>query len=163
MFGYVRHSFLHLLLNEDGRFDFQTNVRAFAYMIHYRPLIKDPTTYRMVSKPALVYHDLREGCVSDHDGLDWQVQRGDEIGVFIPDNCSSWDQLLDVNVYSKDFNGKLLCPSQVNLVINEEAHHNGCNFAYYLNVSLAELAEIREEEFTYEETVLNIEVVINRK
>ena len=165
IFGLFKSSLVHLILNEDGRIDLQSAIRAFVYALHYRPLVEDPTTYRMVSKPAIVYHHITEGCISYHDGLDWQVQRRDKIGVFIPDNCSSSDQLQDLDVYSSDFDGKLLCPSQVNLAIDDEVHSNVCSYAYYLNVSLEELemAEISEEELTYEETVLNVEVVIIRK
>ena len=154
------------ILGEDGDIDPQSSIRPFVYVLLYRPLIEDPTTYRMVSKPALVYHYTAKGCVSENIGLDWRVQRGDKIGVFIPDNCSSWDQLraqTAVDVFSTRFGIDLLCPSQINLVVDEVLRRDSslCKYAYYLNVSLSDISAIRSEQFIREETVLNIEVTID--
>ena len=159
VFGYINARFLSHILNEDGDVDLQTSTRTFVYVLHYRPLNEDPTTYRMVNKPALVYHGTEKGCISE---LDWRVQRGDKIGVFIPDNCSSWDQLrasTAVDVFSTGFGIELLCPSQINLVVDEN-HSDRCKYAYYSNVSLMNLVEIQSQQFIREETVLNIEVII---
>ena len=120
--GHFNARFVSHILDENGDIDPQSSTRPFVYVLHYRPLNEDPTTYRMVSKPALVYHGTAKGCISDHEGLDWQVQRGDKIGVFIPDNCSSWDQLrapTAVDVFSTRFGIDLLCPSQINSVVDE--------------------------------------------
>ena len=137
IFGHFNARFVSHIVNEDGDVDLQTGTRPFVYVLHYRPLNEDPTTYRMVNKPALVYHGPAKGCVSESDGLDWQVQRGDKIGVFIPDNCSSWDQLrasTAFDVFSTQFGIDLLCPSQINLAVDERLRRDSslCKYAYYL-------------------------------
>ena len=166
IFGQFNARFVSHILDEGGNIDPQTSTRPFAYVLHYRPLSEDPTTYRMVNKPALVYHRTAKGCVFENNGLDWRVQRGDKIGVFIPDNCSSWDQLraqTAVDVFSTQFGIDLLCPSQINLAVDEVLRHDSslCKYAYYLNVSLSDISEIQSEQFIREETVLSIEVTID--
>ena len=162
VFGYFNPKFEHqIIANDENNFDPQTDNRPFVYVLLYRPLIEDPTTYRMVSKPALVYHGTAKGCISASDGLDWRVQRGDKIGVFIPDNCSSSDQLqapTALDVFSTGFEGELLCPSQINLAVDNSTHR--CKYAYYSNVSLTDVSEIQSQQFNREEIVLNIEVII---
>ena len=164
--GHFNARFLSLILDEKGGIDPQTTTRPFVYVLHYRPLSEDLTTYEMVNKTALVYHDTAKGCIYDLNGLNWQVQRGDKLGVFIPDNCSSWDQLrasTAVDVFSTQFGIDLLCPSQINLVVDEVLRRDSslCKYAYYLNVSLSDISVIRSEQFIREETVLNIEVTID--
>ena len=68
VFGYINARFVSNILNEDGDVDLQTSTRTFVYVLLYRPLIEDPTTYRMVSKPALVYHGTERGCIVSGGG-----------------------------------------------------------------------------------------------
>ena len=153
-FGYTNVEYENLLLNEN-RTDINrdTRVRPFVYVMVYRPLT--PTIFQMISKPAIVYHAASADCTSRNDGLDWQVQMGDKIGVFIPDGCTSVDELSAEDCFHPDFGEvALLCPSQVNIAVD------GDDYAHYLNVSFLELAEIRTEQFIAEQTLLNIQVAI---
>ena len=168
LLGHIRPEFLLLYFNPA--------INALDLLaLHYRPTDPDnPTVYELVSSPAVVYHFDTPGCILESDGLDWQVQRGDRIGIFIPDNCSTVDEVraltssdvyLPVSLRDDENFITMFCPSQVNLVgmlgNRSHDHEEECNVAYYLNVSATELGRISSEQFELEDTVLNFEVVID--
>ena len=176
LLGYTRAEFFVLYLNEArNALDPNSPYRPYVLALHYRPTDPDnPTVYELVSSPAVVYHFDTTGCILESDGLDWRVQRGDRIGIFISDNCSTVDEvqaLTSSDVYlpeslrDDDSVIRMLCPSQVNLMgmlgNRSHDHEDECNVAYYLKVSATELGRISSEQFELEDTVLNFEVVID--
>ena len=163
IFGYINSQFEYQLLNENRMLDPNTRVRPFLYVMLYRPLDENTadnqTVYRIVGKPAVVYHSTMTGCLSQSDGLEWQVQRGDRIGAFIPDNCISATEVLNSDTFfSSGLDSgevELLCPTQINLVVEDDE----CYYAYFHpNISEMEFTEIRSEQFKREQTKLNLKV-----
>lgn len=164
--GYTRIEIESMYINADGT---AAAVRPFVYAILYRPVdVTDPTVYRMISKSAVVYHFTESDCFSSFDGtgLDWQVRVGDRIGIFVPDECIDVEELPTSSLFLPDLEGlDTLCPSQVNLAPNGSAKDGDqleCSGGHYLNVSLQDLAEVRVEDFSLEQTDLNVEVYLGQ-
>ena len=163
IYGYMRTEFEYLLLDNNGKFDANTKVRPFAYAVLYRPQGDKKQTLSLVYNPVVVIHLTVSGCVSVSDGLEWNVERGDRVGVYIPSDCITLDELLSGDTIDT-FNEEelrqfsLLCPSQVNLDRPEE-----CSNAHYLNATLG-IDEINSIEINQvsnaSSTRLNMEVTI---
>ena len=165
IYGIMRTEFIYLLLDNNEKFDANTKVRPFAYAVLYRPQGDEKQTLSLVYKPVVIIHLTAPGCVSARDGLEWNVEKGDRVGVYIPsDNCITPDELLSGNTIIDLFNEKelrqfsQLCPSQVNLDRPEE-----CSYAHYLNATLGidEINSIDINQVINESsTRLNIEVTM---
>ena len=151
--------------DEEGKLDLTTNIRLFLYVVLYRPT--NESLYTRVYNPVVVYHDLYRGCLSQGDGLDWVVKQGDLLGAFIPENCTTPEDLISRNDVDTFDEMKLMdfefCPAQLNLV-------NGpgqCFHALYLNTSegipLNEIEYINYEKITNVSTRLNIGVMIKEQ
>ena len=137
----------------------------FVYVTLYRP---QGDVYRMTSQPVVVYHRSARGCISSTHGyeLNWLLQKGDKIGVFIPQSCTSVTNLTQSEVLNSIEVSRMLgeetlvCPSQVNLAVHNNSSSSGaqCTSAFYLNGSLMEVTEVRLEQFTLEQTILSVNV-----
>ena len=163
IFGYTRVEYMRLLLDTNGNVNTNSNIRNFVYAVLYRPQNDEEQTLSLVYKPVVVYHGISFKCVSSSDGLEWNVERGDRVGVYIPSNCSTPDELLSGDTID-NFNKEelrqfsLLCPSQVNLDRPEE-----CSNVHHLNVTLS-INEINSIEINQvintSSTQLNFEVTV---
>ena len=162
IYGYMRTEFEYLLLDSKGGFDTNTKIRPFVYAVLYRPH-DDKQTLSLVYKPAVVFHLTVPGCVSASDGLEWNVKRGDRVGVYIPSDCITPDELLSrdtIDTFNEEELRQFsqLCPTQVNLDRPEE-----CSYAHYLNATLG-IDEINSIEINQvinaSSTRLNLEIAI---
>lgn len=136
IYGYTRTEFEYLYQDANGDFDSSSDVRNFNYAVLYRPQNDEEQTLSLVYKPVVVYHGIETGCVSESDGLEWSVERGDRVGVYIPSDCITPDELLSGATIDTFNEGELrqysqLCPSQINLDRPEE-----CFYAHHLNATL---------------------------
>ena len=114
----------------------------FLYVMTYRPS-QDGTVYKIVHGPAQVDHGaLSSGRLpfDQSQSLNWEVQKGDLLGVYIPREC--------VNGSS------LQCPSQVNFKTE------GCLSAYY-HPGLNGVDDIPINEFQEVSVQLSIETLLS--
>ena len=127
-----------------------TEVAPYAYALTYT---QDPDTnaYSVSNGPQNFYHSFVPAILPRNGSeiLNWPVKKGDRIGVFIPHECTN-------HTYA------LYCPSQVNLLTNEEE----CASAYFSNNSgpgdegnfdVGELNNVQFEEVMIQ---LNMEALI---
>lgn len=173
MFGHLNLDFLPFVLNEDSTgIDPHTTVRLFVYVLLYRQASNmaatENRTVHTVVGQAVLTQFTEPGCISQSEGLNWQVQKGDRVGAFITSNCTGVNDLdasavggtgLEL-VLSSDIRmgaTNLLCPSQINLVVDETQE---CSYAQYLDVSEIDVKEIYLEDSVLEQTMLNLELVI---
>ena len=103
------------------------------------------------SYQILYNHLLTHGEFPGEVNLDWQVQRGDRIGAFIPYSCNS-----------KNITGDtiLLCPSQINIRVERSS----CLSALYHPADLNALNyndSIPADQFQEVQVQLNIEALIS--
>ena len=165
MFGYQRAEHQHLFIGQNGEVNLGST-RVFVYITLYRPV--DETYYEMKYKPTVVYHELNLGCVTRDDGLNWEVEGGELLGAFIPDNCTDlWDILSndDVDIFHEREELRSLetfCPSQVNL--NRPAD---CSYVLFLNNSKGTTLLEQIESFDFQQVVnvstrLNIRMAVER-
>ncbi len=93
-FGYTKVEFESLLLNPNSQdIDPQTTVRPFVYVVLLRSRTGNNHSYSMAGPPAILAHGYSFNCISDSDGLHWDVQEGDLIGAFIPSDCVMVDSI----------------------------------------------------------------------
>ena len=165
IYGYTRREYLHLIRDADGDFT-DANIRNFVYAVLYRPQNDEEQTLSLVYKPVVIYHGISVTCVSASDGLEWNVERGDRVGVYIPSDCITPDELLlgdTIDTFNEEELRQFpqLCPSQVNLDRPEE-----CSYAHYLNATLG-IDEINSIEVNQvinaSSTRLNLEVTMHGK
>ena len=167
-FGYPRIADEEKLDDGIGRFDLDTKIRLFLFIVLYRPTDRTQTLFTMVYNPVAVYHHLTPGCLSQGDGLNWVVERGDLLGAFIPDDCTTTEDLIsrdDVETFRQngDFQTELtefeFCPAQIDLNVTGQ-----CYYALYLNstggISLDEIISIDFEEIVNVSVRLNFQVTI---
>ena len=142
----------------------QTNdIRPFLYVLLFRPQDEARTVYKLAYNPTVVFHDTQVGRVGPDEGLEWEVEEGDRVGVFIPNNCTYSDHLMqqsniditnDVELMEVSF----LCPMHIDL-INDSAS------ALYLEssdmVTVNDIATIQMEEFDMVSTRLNMEIEVS--
>lgn len=159
VFGYPR--FEHEELDEEGRFDVaSSDQRLFVQVALYRPADKAKMLYTRVYRSIVVNHHVIMGCTS-LDGLNWIVKPGDLLGAFIPENCTTPEDLIsqdDVDTFNEmELKGFNFCPSQINLV-NDAGQ---CFHALYLNLTEGVLPdEIESVDFVNVSTKLNMQVTI---
>lgn len=164
--GFTSSDFVQFYTDEQG-FNADTIVRPFIYVILYRPLdTTDPNEYQMVGQPAIVYNLFAPGCISQVDGLDMEVQNGDRIGAFIPNNCSRVAELLTMPYFVplelRSDQIEMLCPSQINLaVIASVSGDDVCTNGFHVDISRNELSKIRREQFVNISVRLNIKITID--
>ena len=164
MYGYPRVEDEKHIVNE-GRFAFNPNVRLFLYVVLYRPTNETQTLYTRVYNPVVVYHALGPECLSQRNGLNWVVKQGDLLGAFIPNECTTAEDLIsrdDVDTFRQnELMGLEFCPAQINL--NNSAQ---CFHALYLNTSegipLDEIESIDYEKIVNVSTKLNILVTTKK-
>ena len=163
IYGYTRSEYIRLYQLPNGDFNMNSDVRNFAYAMLYRPQNDEEQTLSLVYKPVVVYHGLSVTCVSASDGLEWNVEKGDRVGVYIPSDCITPDELLSgdtIDTFNEEELRQFsqLCPSQVNLNRPEE-----CSYAHYLNATLG-IDEINSIEVNQvinaSSTRLNIKVTM---
>lgn len=126
-------------------------ITGYLFLLVFR-LDTDSGTYKLIYGPEQVVHSIFDSVVTE--GLHWPVERGDRIGVLIPDSC--------VNDIS---DGPFPCPSHINL----RAFPNDCSAALYHSFNMsnvdmnltAELASIPTNQFMEEQVRLSMEVVID--
>ena len=138
--GYLRTEHEHKLRDESGDIDLvNVMLGLFVYVILYRPVANfaagTHTLYTMVYDPIVVSHEIFPGCISRDDVFNWEVDKGDLLGLFIPDNCTTLDDLSprdDMDAFTEmDLMENEFCPAQINLV-NDPGQ---CFHALYLNTS----------------------------
>ncbi len=168
VFGFIRREHEQFFL-ENGLPDANSGTRPFVYVLLYRPVDEERTAYRLEYKPTVIHHYSSLGCVA-MAGLQWRVREGDLLGAFIPENCSNATELIaQENIAipnEKEFRDfKLLCPSQINLVIDD--HDSECAYALYLNSSLGstldQIHSIELGQLANVSTRLNMRVVIDEE
>lgn len=158
VFGYQRAEQEHLFI-KNGTVKLGST-RVFVYITLYRPMDGMSSSYEMIYKPTVIYHELKLGCVSRDDGLKWDVEKGDLLGAFIPDNCTSLEDILANKEVSTFHNLEDLrsletfCPSQVNLNPSE------CSYALYLNNSKGTTPLDEIEAFDIQQ-VVNVSTRLN--
>ena len=161
--GHARREDEDKLRDGMGDFDLDTKIRVFVYIVLYRP-IRDENRMLMVYNPVVVYHDLDPGCLSWDDGLNWIVEEGDMLGAFIPDDCTTPDDLIsrdDVETFNELELEKLVefCPAQIDLNATGQ-----CYYALYLNstegISLDEIKSVDFAEIVNVSARLNIQMTI---
>ena len=167
VFGYQRAEHQHLFIGQNGEVNLGST-RVFVYITLYRPVDEMSTGYEMKYKPTVIYHALKLGCVSRDDGLNWEVEGGELLGAFIPDNCTALGDILsndDVDIFHEREELRSLetfCPSQVNL--NRPAD---CSYALFLKNSEGTTLLEQIESFDIEQVVnvstrLNIRMTIEK-
>ena len=121
----------------------EPNGEIFLFVVLYRPS-EDGNTYSLAHEPAELKHGFTPGTIprNQSGSLDWEVQEGDLIGVFIPEVC----------VYSS--NETYSCASQVNLRTDE------CRSALY-HPALEDINNLPREEFEEVSVWLNVEAVLS--
>ena len=145
-----------------GDLDLNTVLRLFLYIILYRPTGKAQILYTMVYSPIVVFHNLDPGCLSQDDGLNWIVEEGDLLGVLIPGNCTTPEDLIsrnDVNTLNEmELMEFEFCPAQIDLV-NDPSQ---CFHALYLNSTegtpLDEIESVNFAEIVNVSARLNIQL-----
>ena len=153
-YGYVAEEFFATIARSNS-------TRPFVLVILYR-LSDEEREYQAVYKPAVVFHDGLPKCLSSGDGLDWLVEEGDRIGIFVPSYCI---EINEKNFYNFTVSEELwafqtLCPSQVNFISGMEDYS-----APFSNVSL-NFKEIQhfsfrlDEQFNSTAVRINLEVTI---
>ena len=70
------------------------DIRPFLYVLLFRPQDEARTTYTMAYNPTVVFHTTQVGCVGPNEGLEWEVEEGDRVGIFIPSNCTQTNHLM---------------------------------------------------------------------
>ena len=127
-----------------------TDIYSFLFVVVYR-INEKGSAYDLIHGPARISHDtISPGSLPTSSNmdqtLDWSIEYGDKIGVFLPDDC----------VNGSD--GNLMCPSHVNLVVGNES----CLSAEYRSGggSLADLDDVRIDSFEEVQLMLNLEVTI---
>lgn len=127
---------------------------AYLYALVYR-LNPDTNVYSLVHGPALVTHEFSPGVlpVERSDVLGWAVENGDRVGVLVPRQCMDGTD------------GQSMCPSYVNLVVEDGA----CSSALYspgvegvesLVEGVKSLGDLQAGQFEEVLVKLNVEVVI---
>lgn len=118
---------------------------SFLFTLIYRP-VQDGSVYRLVRNLTQLNHGFSPGFlpVDPSQTLNWEVQKGDLIGVYIPRHC----------VNRSD--GILVCPSQVNLVADSTS---SCSSAMY-HSAWGGVDNLVSSEFKEVSLQLNIEAVI---
>ena len=162
-FGYPRIADEEKLDDGIRRFDLDTKIRLFLFIVLYRPTDRTQTLYTMVYNPVAVYHYLTPGCLSQGDGLNWIVKQGDLLGAFIPDDCTTTENLIsqdDVETFNElELTEFEFCPAQIDLNATGQ-----CSYALYLNstevISLDEIKSVEFEEIVNVSVRLNIQVTI---
>lgn len=116
----------------------------FLFVVLYRPS-EDGSTYSLAHEPTELRHGFTPGKIPKNQNrpLNWEVQEGDFIGVFIPEVC----------VYSD--NESYSCVSQVNLKTE------GCRSALY-HPALVGIDNLPEDEFEEVSIWLNVEAVLGK-
>ena len=164
--GYIRIEDVSLYQDTNGNYDINSDVRSFVYAVLYRPQNDEEQTLSLVYNPVVVYHGISVNCVFLSDVLEWNVEKGDRVGVYIPSNCITPDELLSGDTIDT-FNEEelrqfsLLCPSQINLDRPEE-----CSYAHYLNATLGidEISSIEiNQVINASSTRLNLEITMHGK
>ena len=157
VYGYTKQEYLDAYMKR---------LRPFVYVMLYRNDPENWDEYYMVYRPALVYHTPEVGCLdAGKNGLEWKVEVGDKIGVFILENCINVTDMPDqlINNFIKGDNFfDVLCPSQINII-------NGpveCLSALFLNNSRELILEeldhiINIEDVIYVSVHLNVKVVLS--
>ena len=156
VYGYAREIFVKMHINDDGKLV----LRPFVYVLLYRPDAGHDNTFFMVYEPVVVYHTTQIGCLND---FDWNVEVGDNIGVFIPEDCidvADFPKRFTTNFMAGD-NFSALCPSQVNTINNPEE----CFTALFVNnsreLTFDELHHIYLENISNVPVHLNMQVMIS--
>ena len=135
----------------------------FLYVLLFRPQDEAGTTYTMAYNPTVVFHATEVGCVGPNEGLEWEVEEGDRVGIFIPNNCTQTDHLMQQSnidmtndMYLMEID--LLCPMHINLVDDSIS-------ALYLEssemVTVNEITAIKLDEFNMVSTRLNMEMEVS--
>ena len=150
-FGYTREEF-RPLLNHD-----LITARPIVYVLLYRP---SDSGYTLVNEPAILYHGTSKSCLTQMDELNWNVQKGDRMGAFIPEdliNVTDIPRQTISNIW-KDINSiKELYPSQI--LLNDTGD---CFVALYVNTTLGleALDHILFKDITERFLRLNLEVFL---
>ena len=157
VFGYPRIEDEGKFEDEMGKIDLATKFRVFLFIVLYRPSDKIGT---LVYSPAVVYHGLIPGCLSQNDGLNWMVEQGDLLGAFIPDYCTTAEDLIsqdDVDTFNEvELMEFEFCPAQIDLIASSQ-----CYYALYLNSTEGSpLDDIKSVDFVNVSARLNIQVMI---
>ena len=157
-FGYARIADEEKLVDGMGNFGIDSRFRVFLFIVLYRPTDNTQTLYTMVYSPVVVYHDLTPGCLSQGDGLNWVVEQGDLLGAFIPDDCTTPEDLIsrdDVETFNElELMEFEFCPAQIDLNATDQ-----CYYALYLNsTEVISLDEIKSVDF---EEIVNVSVRLN--
>lgn len=120
---------------------------AYLYALVYR-LNPDTNVYSLVHGPALITHEFSPGVlpVERSDVLGWAVENGDRVGVLVPRQCMDGTD------------GQSMCPSYVNLVVEDGA----CSSALYSPgvEGVESLGDLQAGQFEEVLVKLNVEVVI---
>ena len=148
--GYSKRKFLNM---------YMFKLRLFVYVLLYRPDTKQNNTFFMVYEPVVVYHMTQIGCLKFND-LDWNVEVGDNIGVFIPKDCidvADFPNRFTTNFMVGD-NFSVLCPSQVNTINNPEE----CFTALFVNNSHELTFLMSLIDHIYLENISNVSVATSR-
>lgn len=170
--GYLSTEYGFKITDAFGNVDLvSTKLGLFIYVILYRPIAepaKPQTFYMIVYNPTILYHELVPGCISLGNVLSWEVEAGDLLGVFIPDNCTTLDDLSaqdNVNTFNDemDLMEFEFCPSQINLV-NDPGQ---CFHALYLDIpdegsALDQIETFDIQQAVHVSTRLNMNVTIEK-
>ena len=115
----------------------------FFYVLVYR---NESGFYSLVHNLTQLGHGIAPGRLPPDRGetLDWQVQKGDLIGAYIPYVC-----------VNRSSDGLPMCPSQINFITNN------CRSALY-HPALDGVDDLLRSEFREVSTSLNMEAILSR-
>ncbi len=118
-------------------------IQSFLFVLVYRP-IRNGSVYSLVQNLTQLNHGFTPGRlpVNQSKTLDWDVQEGDRIGVYIPRQCFNRSD------------GFVVCPSQINLETSE------CCSALY-HPGLEGVDNLSKDEFKEVQVWLNLEAILS--
>ncbi len=160
-FGYVTEKHQPLIFRpiNSQEIDPLTTIRLFSYVVLIRAVPENKNFYELVYPPAILAHGFSSNCIGLSDGLQWEAQVGDRIGVFIPTDCVMVDSIHEEVFVSQEVRNQFiqLCPSQVNLVANESESYG----AYVGNSSSLSVDDLIDNLILSSDQFENITVHIN--
>lgn len=167
-YGYTSDAYIkYYTFPNSTEIDVYTSTRPFVYIVLFRRNYEDEE-YSIVFQPALLHHHLYENCLTRSDGLNWQVEVGDRIGVFIPSKCIMPDDVELTDVFVKDEVKKyfaMLCPSQINII----ALPGDNSLALFANDTFLSVEDIKnftfksDKEFATTSARINMNVTIEQQ
>lgn len=134
-----------------------TKIHLFLYVVLYRPTDKTQTLeYIMKHRPVVVHHGINPGCLSQDDDLNWIVEEGDLLGVFIPDDCTTPEDLISHSNVDTLMEVSEFCPSHIDLTTTV----NECYIPYLNSNDVIEFQSVDFKDIGYVSVKLNVQVKI---